>query len=371
MIYEVLIAGPGLETTRGIAEGQSVLIGRDTDCDLCLPDPERTVSRHHLVLWVEGGQLSMRVLSSINGVDLPSGELPPGGVAPLADGTIVMVGDYDLTVRQITRAEAGSPGTSPGAHDDDPFDEWGFDATIVQHFTPQASYGSTRADGSGGDSRVPDPSLLQTRTVPRHDPGIELAAAAFCRGLGLDPAMANAIGTAEMEATGRRLRIAVQALSELYAAKLDLNRGMGADEHTMVATRENNPLKTEWPLETKLEYLVGAKSAGTAFVRPEIALADLVADLRVHDLAVTAASRAVVEGALRELEPEKVEARIAADSPSGGFLARLRPWDAYVRHYASESSRMAQWVERLFTRYFFGAYLRESTRIRNEAGRGD
>jgi predicted component of type VI protein secretion system len=367
-MFDLLIAGPGLQTSRRISEGQSVLIGRDTDCDLCLPDPERTVSRHHLALWVEAGQLSVRVLSSINGVDLPSGELPPGGVAPLSDGTIVMVGDYDITIRQIAPADSAVAVYEP-SHEDDPFGEWGFDATVVQHFTPQASYGPSGNDGDSLSSGMPDPSLLQTRTVPRHEPGMEVAAAAFCRGLGLSPEMANAIGPAEMEATGRRLRIAVQALSELYASKLELNRGMGADERTMVATRENNPLKTDWPLETKLEFLVGAKSAGSAFTLPEIALADLVADLRVHDLAVTAASRAVVEGALREFEPEKVEARIASDKSQGGLMAKLRPWEAYVRFHAAESSRMAQWVERLFTRYFLGAYIRETTRIRNEAGR--
>jgi len=365
---EISVTGPGLEVRQIIDEGQSLLIGRDTDCDLCLPDPERTVSRQHLAVWVEAGQLQLRVLSVVNGVDLPSGEVPPGGVASLAEGEVLMVGDYGFTVRPVLRADAGPDSVAPdasasgivgmGRHgvfaapgDEDPFGEWGFDATVVHRFVPQP------ADASGSSA-----------PAPASGPGVSGEIEHFIRGLGLDPAKLGGLGAAELESAGRKVRVAVEGLVALYAAKLDLSREMGADERTMVATRENNPLKTDWPLDTKLEYLLGASPAGAAFAQPEVALSDLVAELQIHDSAVTAASRAVLEGALREFAPEKLEARIA-DDKSQGLLAKIRPWDAYGKYYAAESGRMAQWLERLFNRYFTAAYTRETTRIRKGATR--
>lgn len=388
MTFELAVVGPGLELVRAVGIGQSVLIGRDADCDLCLPDPERTVSRQHLVIWEEEGQLRVRVLSSVNGIDLPSGELAPGGVAVLEMGQIVMVGDYDITVRE--RASDGlytaetvpaSAGTMPsGAHEDDPFGEWGFDATMVQPHVgggasaqpgpPQAEAPMLRQRPALADAQAShEAAMSQTQTVPLHDTGLaaEQAAVAFFRGLGLAGTPEGAfLGPVEMEAAGRKLRIALQGLVELYGAKLELARVMGADERTMVATRESNPLRTDWPLDLKLEYLVGLKTGGAAYVQPEIALADLVAELRIHDLASTAASKAVLESALREFEPERLQTRIAADK-SQGLMARLRPWEAFSKFYAAESQRMFDWVERLFNRYFIAAYIRESTRIRNES----
>ncbi|RYX93282.1 MAG: FHA domain-containing protein [Comamonadaceae bacterium] len=369
MPLELSVSGPGLQTRRLIDEGQSILIGRDADCDLCLPDPERTVSRQHLVVWVEGGQLQLRVLSVVNGVDLPSGEVPPGGVAVLAAGEILMVGDYDITVQGHSAfSDSSASGfldqVMPGDHgvhaEEDPFGEWGFDGTVVHRLAPQPA--ATAASGGEAPAQA---SADASQTLRLAAVGVAMTGdvAAFYKGLGLDPARLSALSAQELEAAGRKIRIVLQGLMELHSAKVELNRDMGADERTMVATRETNPLKTDWPLDTKIEYLLAGRSAGAAFMPPEAAIAALVAELRIHDMSVTAASRAVVEGALREFDPGKIEARIGEDK-SAGILAKLRPWDAYAKYYAGESGRMAQWVERLFNRYFTPAYTRETTRIK-------
>lgn len=364
MPLELSVTGPGLQIKRVIDEGQSILIGRDSDSDLCLPDPDKTVSRQHLVVWVEASQLQFRVLSVVNGVDLPSGEVPPGGVAVLVSGDVLMVGDYHITVAGQLAAPAAAASAAgalgqfmPDVHgvhaDDDPFGEWGFDATVVHRFIPQPA---TPSPEPGQAQRMAPVGVAMTGEL-----------APFYRGLGIDPDALNALSPAELEAAGRKVRVALQGLMTLYSAKLDLNRDMGADERTMVATRENNPLKTDWSLDSKIDYLFTGRAASNAFMEPEQALSDLVAELRIHDLAVTAASRAVLEGALREFDPPKLEVRMSQDKAA--LLAKLRPWDAYSRYYADECSRMAQWVERLFHRYFLPAYTRETTRIKRGAER--
>src|SRR3569832_890189 len=70
MALQIHVSGPGLDVTRRLAAGDPQLVlGRDADCDVCLPDPERTVSRRHLALWVEGKDLLFHVVSSVNGVE--------------------------------------------------------------------------------------------------------------------------------------------------------------------------------------------------------------------------------------------------------------------------------------------------------------
>jgi predicted component of type VI protein secretion system len=362
MPFELSINGPGLQIRRLLGEGQSILIGRDSDSDLCLPDPQKTVSRQHVVVWVESGQLQLRVLSVVNGVDLASGEVAPGGVAALVAGDVLRVGDYNI----IVAGQPGVPGgdsltadilsdvmpASHGVHgDEDPFGEWGFDPPAVDRLTPQPEQ---LPSGSMRTQQLAAVGVVMTGEV-----------AAFYRGLGLDPARINALSIAELEAAGKKMRIALQGLMELYAAKLDLNREMGSEERTMVATRENNPLKTDWTLDTKIEYLLAGRTAGNSFIQPEQAVAELVADLRIHDKAVAAASRAVLEGALREFDPAKLESR--ASQEGAGLMARLWPWEAYAKYYAGESSRMAQWVEGLFNRYFTRAYTAETTRIKRSS----
>ena len=71
---EIHIVGPGLETRRLVHPGEAELIlGRDIACDINLPDPERNVSRRHLAVWNHGDQLVFRVLSAVNGIDMPFG----------------------------------------------------------------------------------------------------------------------------------------------------------------------------------------------------------------------------------------------------------------------------------------------------------
>jgi predicted component of type VI protein secretion system len=52
------------------------VLGRGSECGVCLPGPERKVSRQHLSVWLESGELHLHVLSVDNGVERPFGEAP-------------------------------------------------------------------------------------------------------------------------------------------------------------------------------------------------------------------------------------------------------------------------------------------------------
>jgi predicted component of type VI protein secretion system len=134
----------------------------------------------------------------------------------------------------------------------------------------------------------------------------------------------------------------------------------------VVPVKDNNPLKTDWPNDTKLQYLLGGRAASIGFVSPQRAVTDVVGELLAHDAAMAAAMRAAVEATVQEFAPAALKERLLG---SGSKLFEgTRAWDAYSRYYGDKSQGLAQWVQQLLDQYFNQAYLRESQRIKRETG---
>lgn len=363
MAVELHISGPGIDERRMLASGQGeVVLGRDADCHVCLPDPLRNVSRRHLAVWCDADELHFRVLSVVNGVDLPFGEAPPGACGVLPHGQLLKLGDYKLlgSAAPAEQAEedpwavlereasgrttaADAQSTLPPAAEEDPFGEWGFEST----FGPGARGGP----------------LVAGALAPADD-----VMAAFLRGAGLDPQKIGTLSEGEVEDLGRLVRAALLGLMALHATKDELKRDLRAEDRTMLAARDNNPLKSDWPADTRLQYLLGGRAASVGFVRPDKALTELLTELQAHDQAMAAASRAVVEGTLHELSP----AELGKHLPGAGSLlfGSAKLWDAYARMHEEQGKDMPGWLSRLFGKYFTSAYLRESQRLKREAASG-
>lgn len=359
------ISGPGLDVVRALQAGEPELVlGRDADCGVCLPDPQRNVSRRHLSVWLENGELHFRVLSIVNGVEMPFGEAPPGarGVLPL--GQTLKVGDYSVCAQSI---ESAAPGPDPWAvferegsgaatlspalysatakpHDkavpapaeDDPFGDWEFEAT----FGPRPS-NKPALDGA------------QSGHLP-----------AFFQGLGLDPASVGPVGPGEVEAIGRLVRMLVLGVLQLHQSEAAVKEEMRAEDRTMIARNDSNPLKTTWPDDTKLRYLFGGRGASIGFPNPERALGELLLELLAHSGASASATRAALESTLKEFAPAALKARLQVGGSK--LFEGGRAWDAYCKYYDRESQDMARWAQRLLDRYYSEAYLRESVRIKRE-----
>jgi predicted component of type VI protein secretion system len=367
MVLELHVAGPGLDGTRTLKAGQAQLVlGRDADCDICLPDPQRNVSRRHLAVWLEDGELHFHVLSEVNGVEMPFGEAPPGARGVLAPGQTLKVGDYELTAEPIEDGSADAPAdpwavfdrdgsgvapvppaarvsfaagqtggfSVPASPEDDPFGEWGFETTF----------------GPGGDA-------LEAGGLHAGD------VSAFFRGLGLE-GNAGALSDGELESIGRLVRILVLGVLELHTNTSNVKQDLRAEDRTMVATRDNNPLKTDWPSETKLRYLFGGRLAAVGFSSPERAVRELVVELIAHNNASGAASRSALESTLKEFAPSALKAKLLGGGTK--LFEGTRAWDAYCKYYDEHGADMPKWVQRLLDRYFTEAYLRESLRIRRE-----
>jgi predicted component of type VI protein secretion system len=367
MALDLHIAGPGLDVHRRLEQGEPALVlGRDADCAVCLPDPERNVSRRHLSVWNEGDLLHFHVLSVVNGVDLAEGELPPGARGVLGPGEVMALSDYRLAVAPVPPAPgaaAAGPGapadpwaefqraaarlvpdagpqTLPVGEADDPFGDWGFQST----FGP----------GSPGGGLHADDLLPATDLQP------------FLRGLGVGAPAGYTQG--ELEALGRATRIALQALLQAgQAAAASRQEALSADR-TVAEPRELNPLRLEGPLEDKLDYLFGGQAAG-GLLPPDRAVAQVASELAVHEQAMGEAIREALRGILQEFEPEALKARLLGGGAR--LFGSARAWEAYARDYAERQSGADEWVRQLLERHFPRAYARARLRAKRTTGRDE
>jgi type VI secretion system FHA domain protein len=189
------------------------------------------------------------------------------------------------------------------------------------------------------------------------------AASAFARGLGL--AQTPALDDAAWERVGEAVRLIVSGLIDLLNARAELKRELRVEDRTMLASRDNNPLKTGIDLASALQYLLIAQNGMPGFKPADAALREAVDELRVHELATVAASRAAVEAALREFDPETLRKQLSpGKSRLPQFFDSSRMWEAYVERYEKQGAQMADWLEKIFSRHFVPAYSRESERLK-------
>lgn len=364
MALDLHIAGPGLDVHRRLEPGDpALIIGRDTDCAVCLPDPERNISRRHLSVWNEGDQLHFHVLSVVNGVDTTGGELPPGARGVLPAGEVMGLWAFRIVATPILASAATpdiadpwaefervaaqlvpdmGPETVPATGEDDPFGDWGFQST----FGPGSPAGSLRADA------------LQ--------PATDLAP--FFSGLGLESALRAGITNGELETMGRLTRIALLGLLQAVHAAASARQEVGSEDRTVPEGRELNPLRMDTSMETKLHYLFGGQAAGAGFMPPDRAVAQVVTELTAHEQAMGDAMREAAQKILEEFEPEALKKRLLGGSAR--LFESARAWDAFARDYAQRVGSDPAAAQKMLDRHFSRAYARALVRAkRNTPGR--
>ena len=90
---------PGQCAEKSLSQG-SMAIGRSSDNDWVLPDPERLVSSQHCVIQYKDGRYYLTD-NSTNGVELVNAgiRLRRGNSEPLQDGELIRIGDYEIQAR--------------------------------------------------------------------------------------------------------------------------------------------------------------------------------------------------------------------------------------------------------------------------------
>ncbi|WP_046115832.1 type VI secretion system-associated FHA domain protein TagH [Aquincola tertiaricarbonis] len=198
------------------------------------------------------------------------------------------------------------------------------------------------------------PRAAAVGTTPAPAPDELLAALA--EGLGLPAAELRGLDADQLRRVGALLRESTRGAVELLVARAAIKREMRADV-TLMAARENNPLKFSPNVEVALKHLLGAPTPG--FMGPTEAMRDAFDDLRAHQLGVMAGMRAALEGVLQRFDPAVLEAKISKRSGLAGLLPSGRKaqlWEQFQQLYSQLSAEAADDFQELFGKAFRKAY---------------
>lgn len=180
--------------------------------------------------------------------------------------------------------------------------------------------------------------------------------AALREGLGM-PALPLPPLTPEfMRLVGELLHETARGTTQLLQARATMKREVKADA-TLIAPRENNPLKFSPTPEAALTHLLGPGLPG--FQGPQRALREAFDDLRAHELGFLAGMRAAIDALLQRFDPAALESRLVPPGGLAGLLPGTRKaqlWQLFESEYRQIATEVAEDAQQLFGREFLQAY---------------
>lgn len=193
----------------------------------------------------------------------------------------------------------------------------------------------------------------------------------LCEAMGLAP---GDIDTARPEETirlvGELLRLSTDGLFRLLEMRSQLKSELHIDDRTMIASRENNPLKHADSARDAIAYLVDTRQHGNKlFMPPSKAVEDTIWDICAHEMAVMAGTRAALLAALKMFSPEVIEGRIKKTGALENVLPALhksRLWERFLGMYAELQHEAEDHFDRLLNQEFSKAYSEQSRKLKKK-----
>ncbi len=151
----------------------------------------------------------------------------------------------------------------------------------------------------------------------------------------------------------------------LLVARAEMRKEMQAEERTMVAAHDNNPLKLMSDPHEAMDFLLDPSERTSGFLDPVQAVGDACEDLRSHEIALIAAMRAAILGALRRVDPHALERAYEKASPGfalGGRKGKL--WDLFVAQQEKLVREAQEDFTKVFGRDFMSAYQSQLRRLK-------
>jgi type VI secretion system protein len=371
-------------------------IGRGTDNEWILPDPERYLSGKHARIDFRAGTYVL-VDTSSNGTYVNGAQVPLGKYHDylLKDGDYIRFGEYELLVSidksndfppehsAIVAYDGQNPSSSVkkstandlGADLDlsqllEPSDQLAVESGV----RPRNAYGqpvtSERDAPEGeieGTSGTPwhmmtrplkvDTSAMPAPRAPNpalYDGDLDIGLTSFCRGAGIDP------HSVTPEARGAALQLAGQLLREAVLGLMDLNQSRNEFRNrfriaTPSAEAPESPLSFSRGVDEALVRLLTTLSTRAGSVET---IRDNFRELKAQNGASLAAMRAAFEEFLARLDPKELEERFDRATKRGVFGAQNKGkyWDLYAELFAGLVQRPADGFPHLFVETFAKAY---------------
>jgi type VI secretion system protein len=380
-------------------------IGRATDNEWTLPDPERYLSGKHARVDFRAGTYVL-VDTSSNGTYVNGAQVPLGKYHdyPLKDGDYIRLGEYELLV-SIDKTNDFPPeesaivaydGQSPSsAIKKSTANDLGADLDLSQLLEPSGLsigdsgaraprdlYGQSmaplEAPPESADAaatpwhmmtrplkvetpktsqiieNAPSPNLSRSQSLSLYEGDFDIGLASFCRGAGIDPRSVNT------EARGAALQLAGQLLREAVLGLMDLNQGRNDFRNkfrisAQPADAPESPLNLSKGVDEALVRLLTNLSTRSGSVE---AIRDNFRELKAQNVASLSATRAAFEEFLSRVDPKELEERFERAGKRGVFggQSKAKYWELYSELFAGLAQRPADGFPHVFTEAFVKAF---------------
>jgi len=386
---------PTLFQTRDF-EALPVTIGRDATCTLALDDPQKHISRVHVELEEEDGTYWMSVVSKVNPVMVKGRRYGPGTRLTLKSGDSFEMGEFEVQVVFPEKARPAPPPPPPaekksmiqaladegqGAETTDiPAPEAGiFDEPTLMGSTEEPTYVGPAMKPPPPPppppppvaEKRPAPMEVKPAPAPRPAPpapsgSMNEALRLLLEGAGMPGKDLSPEETEKLlRDSGTILRAAVEGLMMLLIARSEMRKEFEAEERTMVAARDNNPLKLMGDPHEAMQFLLDPGGRTGGFLDPVQSIGDACEDLRAHELALMTGMRSAILGALRRFDPKVIEKSLekSAGFSFGGKKAKL--WEAFVEHQSRLAQEAQEDFNKIFGRDFMSAYQAQIRKLKS------
>jgi len=388
-------------------------IGRGTDNEWILPDPERYLSGKHARVDFRAGSYVL-VDTSSNGTYVNGAQVPLGKYHDyvLKDGDYVRLGEYELLasidksndfppdqsaivaydgesrssaaakstandlgadldlsllleasdslaeqVERQPRAAHAQPAAATGLPDPDPFPLDDDASGTPWHMMTRPLKVEARDPGIPGSpaaSSATPPSAGPRAAPALFDGDIDAGLAAFCRGAGIDPRNITP------EARTAALQLAGQLLRESVLGLMDLNHGRNEfrNRFRIPAPPDDgaqSPLNFSQGVDEALIRLLSTVSSRAGSVR---AIRDNFEELKAQTSASLTATHGAFEEFLQRVDPKELEERFDRAAKRGvfGTQNKGRYWEMYAEMFTGLAQRPADGFPHLFVEAFARAY---------------
>jgi type VI secretion system protein len=364
------------------------IVGRATDSDWILPDPERYLSSKHARVEFRAGAWFL-VDTSSNGTYVNGAQVPLGKFHDYAmkDGDRLRLGEYELAVSidpgsdfpPDRSAIVAYDGASPSsAVRKSTANDLGADLDLSDLLDPSISldreagvlarnaYGQS-VDAEPETAGTPWHMLTRPLNVERggapaargapplfHEGDIDAGLNAFCRGAGIDArALPPDVRARALQTAGQLLREAVLGLMELNQSRNEFRNRFrlpipAADAPASAWTFAQGVDETLLRLLSTLSARAGAVEGMRENFR----------DLKAQNTATLVALRAALEELLGRFEPKELEERFERGVKRGVFGSQNKSkyWDLYAELFAGLAQLPPDGFPHLFVEAFAKAY---------------
>jgi len=398
-------------------------IGRDSGCDLVLPDASKYVSSRHAQLGIDQGQLMLRDSSS-NGtyVNGSTERVSNGDSVALSNGDVVTMGAFRLEITILSSDPVALEMADPQA---ETIAYRHADASPDAVPTPTASDDNAPAEGTTdtypvGNASAVDPSAatehrdLASQEVVREkkpnpldrlppqnriaqldkktaatptdptqvniapteprleafdhsaqtDSGAMLDTLLVAAGLNPDD-FADIDPNQLAEHIGNVLNRSVNSMMLLLRSRDELKNTMRA-QLTLLAPNDNNPLRFSVSAEDSLGKLL-RPSAVNGFTDANTALDQALRDIKIHQMAMLEATRSALNIVLSHFDPETLANTMRENNPLAANMPLAREaklWEEFKARYNEIKDDAMEDFSDIFGRELRKAYERSVSELK-------